>query len=81
MASALLDPRNTHFILVCESTVPLFTFDFTYEFSTSEPRGFPYRLYQPPLSLYPPPSLCLPCTAAEPVGNDYNRGRGEEADG
>jgi len=40
MASALLDPRNTHFILVCESTVPLFDFAFTYEYFTSEPRGF-----------------------------------------
>jgi len=40
MANALLDPTNTHFILVCESTAPLFSFPFIYEYFTSEPKGF-----------------------------------------
>lgn len=40
MANAMLDPRNTHFILVCESTVSLFAFPFVYEYFTTESRSF-----------------------------------------
>jgi len=35
LANALLDPRNTHFALVCESTVPLFTLPFVHQYLTS----------------------------------------------
>jgi len=40
LANALLDPSNTHFTLLCKSTVPLLDFNTTFHFITQAPNSF-----------------------------------------
>lgn len=40
LATALLDPRNSQFLLLCEDTVPLFSFSFTISYITNTPYSF-----------------------------------------
>lgn len=40
LATALLDPHNSHFVLMCEATVPFFNFTFTRQCITNTPYSF-----------------------------------------
>jgi len=40
LASALLDPSNTHFTLLCKATLPLLDFNTTFHFITQAPNSF-----------------------------------------
>jgi len=40
LANALLDPRNTHFVLLSETCIPFYDFDFTFKYITQSPTSF-----------------------------------------
>lgn len=40
LANALLDPRNTHFVLLSETCIPFYDFDFTFKYITESSTSF-----------------------------------------
>lgn len=42
LAAAMLDVRNSHFVLLCESSIPLFDFPFTFNYITNQSNAYSY---------------------------------------